>query len=105
MNIITPITALLALLLSMNAIAEESTSDEAAYVTYKCHIETPNGSNIAVFVWDSQLLIEEQSALLAEYVSTVTNERLIVKRIVECLTEDKVFKDALVRELDDARTY
>ncbi|GGP53044.1 hypothetical protein GCM10009347_19970 [Shewanella algicola] len=105
MNIITPITALLALLLSMNAIAEESTSGKTTYVTYKCHIETPNGPNIAVFSWDPKLLIEKQGALLAEYVPTVTNERLIVKRIVECLTEDKVFKDALVRELDDARTY
>lgn len=105
MNLITSFTAMIVLFLSVGALAAESTSDETTYVTYKCHIETPNGSNIAVFSWDSQLLIEEQSALLAEYVPTVTNERLIVKRIVECLTEDKVFKDAFVRELDDARTY
>ncbi|WP_435806831.1 TapY2 family type IVa secretion system protein [Shewanella psychromarinicola] len=79
--------------------------DETDYIPYKCHIETPKGPNIALFVWEKQFAIQEQSALLAEYVPTISNERLLVKRIVECIAEDKVFKDVLVRELDAQRTY
>ncbi|GGP85380.1 TapY2 family type IVa secretion system protein [Shewanella ulleungensis] len=94
---------LLSMFISANVLASEE--DVVALTTYKCHIETPNGSNIAVFEWDKALLIQEQSALLAEYVPTISNERLIVKRVVECITEDKVFKDVLVRELDAQRTY
>ncbi|RPA38378.1 TapY2 family type IVa secretion system protein [Shewanella frigidimarina] len=80
-------------------------SEEADYIPYKCHIETPNGPNIAVFVWEKKLVIEEQSSLLAEYVPTISNERLLVKRVVECIAEDKKFKDAYMRELDEQRTY
>ena len=82
-----------------------STHRDIIWISYKCHIETPNGDNIALFTWDKALVIEEQSALLAQYVPTISNERLIVKRVVECITEDKVFKDLLIRELDAQRTY
>ena len=94
---------LLSMFISANASAVEET--EVTLTPYKCHIETPNGSNIALFLWDKALVVQEQSALLAHYVSTISNERLIVKRVVECITEDKVFKDVLVRELDAQRTY
>ncbi|MFS1423695.1 TapY2 family type IVa secretion system protein [Shewanella sp. 10N.286.48.B5] len=94
---------LLSMFMSSNASAVDE--DVVTLTTYKCHIETPNGSNIAVFEWDKARLIQEQSALLAEYVPTISNERLIVKKVVECLTEDKVFKDILVRDLDAKRAY
>lgn len=106
MNIITSIILVSSLLLSLNVNAEVSTSDDTSLlVTFKCHIETAKGSNIAVFVWEPQLVIEKQSALLAKHVSTITNERLMVKRVIECITEDKVFKDVLVREQDAQRTH
>ncbi|MCL1157918.1 TapY2 family type IVa secretion system protein [Shewanella inventionis] len=98
---IKPIVTVLTLLLSMNVIADETTT----LTPYKCHIETPNGSNIALFTWDAAQVVQEQSALLADYVPTITNERLIVKRVIECITEDKVFKDVLVREQDAQRTH
>lgn len=94
---------LLSMFISVNASAVEEAV--LTLTTYKCHIETANGANIAVFEWDKALVVQEQSALLAEYVPTISNERLMVKRVVECITEDKVFKDVLVRELDAQRTY
>ncbi|WP_418357325.1 MULTISPECIES: TapY2 family type IVa secretion system protein [Shewanella] len=103
MKTVTPLLIILAIFVSANALAAEDASD--TLTPYKCHIETPNGDNIALFTWDKALVIEEQSALLAQYVPTISNERLIVKRVVECITEDKVFKDLLIRELDAQRTY
>jgi hypothetical protein len=94
-------TAILYIFITYSAFAE----DETDYIPYKCHIQTPNGPNIALFEWEKKLVIQEQSALLAEYVPTISNERLLVKRVVECITEDKKFKDAYVRELDEQRTY
>ncbi|AZG35313.1 MULTISPECIES: TapY2 family type IVa secretion system protein [Shewanella] len=94
-------------LLSIFISANASSADDAVttLTPYKCHIETANGANIALFEWDKALVIQEQSALLAEYVPTISDERLMVKRVVECIAEDKVFKDVLVRELDAQRTY
>lgn len=94
-------TAILYFLSTSSAFAEDKTD----YIPYKCHIETPNGPNIAVFVWEKKSVVQEQSALLAEYVPTISNERLLVKRVVECIAEDKKFKDAYLRELDGQRTY
>ena len=68
--------------------------------TFKCHIETANGPNLAFFSWNPDLLIQEQSSLLASYVATVTNERLMVKRVVECIAEDKSFSSKIARKLD-----
>ncbi|WP_351019161.1 TapY2 family type IVa secretion system protein [Shewanella sp. AC91-MNA-CIBAN-0169] len=93
-------TAILYFFSTSSAFAEE----EADYIPYKCHIETPNGPNIALFLWEKKLAIQEQSALLAKQVSTISNERLLVKRIVECIAEDKKFNDKFVRELDERRT-
>ncbi|WP_351075891.1 TapY2 family type IVa secretion system protein [Shewanella sp. CAL98-MNA-CIBAN-0140] len=102
MKITIMLITTLSIWISSTAIAVE----EGTILTpYKCHIETANGSNIALFVWDGALKVEEQSSLLSKYVSTITNERLKVRRVVECITEDEVFKDVIIRELDEQRTY
>ena len=94
--------ATLFILISSTAFAVE---DDSVLTPYKCHIETASGSNIALFVWDTKLKVEQQSSLLSEYVATITNERLKVRRVVECIKEDEAFKDATIRELDEQRTY
>ncbi|MEZ8187812.1 MULTISPECIES: TapY2 family type IVa secretion system protein [Shewanella] len=98
------ITGLVVLLISTSFYSTAEQSTYLSLSTFKCHIETANGPNVAVFSWDPKLLIEEQSRLLANSVATVTNERLMVKRVIECITEDKKFKDKFVRHLDEQRT-
>ncbi|QDE30457.1 MULTISPECIES: TapY2 family type IVa secretion system protein [Shewanella] len=101
MRIATILIAMLSVWVSFVVLAKEDREP----IAYKCHIETPNGANIALFVWDPKLLIKEQSALLADYVPTISNERLLVKRVIECIAEDKQFKDIFIREMDEQRTY
>ncbi|MGI2104739.1 TapY2 family type IVa secretion system protein [Shewanella frigidimarina] len=101
MRIAIILIAILSVWVSFAVTAKE----DSELIPYKCHIETPNGADIALFVWDPKLLIEEQSDLLADYASTISNERLLVKRIIECIAEDKQFKDVFIREMDEQRTY
>lgn len=91
-------------ILFVSVISSVFAEDKTDYIPYKCHIETANGPNIALFVWDKKQVVEEQSALLAAHVPTISNERLLVKRVIECITEDKKFKDKFIRHLDEQRT-
>ncbi|WP_137222216.1 TapY2 family type IVa secretion system protein [Shewanella sp. MEBiC00475] len=102
MKITIMLISALSLCISLSALAVE---EGTVLTPYKCHIETANGSNIALFVWDATLKVEEQSSLLSKYVSTITDEHLKVRRVVECITEDEEFKDVTMRELDEQRTY
>ena len=102
MKITIMLITTLSIWISSTAFAVEG---DTLLTPYKCHIETANGSNIALFVWDSTLKVEEQSSLLSNYVLTISNERLKVRRVVECIKEDEEFKDVTMRELDEQRTY
>ena len=74
-------------------------------ITYKCYIETENGADIANFSWKPTLLIEEQAAILAQEVSTMSGKRATVRHIEQCVELDTPFKSEKAKLMDEGITH
>ncbi|MEZ9235367.1 MULTISPECIES: TapY2 family type IVa secretion system protein [unclassified Shewanella] len=89
--------ALFLMITSFSTFAEEDEKNN----TYKCFIETNYGNDIATFFWLPSQAVQEQAAILAQEVSTISGKRAVVRGIEQCVLTEEPFKSKNAQKMDE----
>ncbi len=84
----------MALFLSASALAADKKID------YKCYLDTTQGKKIALFSWKSSKIKSRLVNLPASKVTVDGGRKVYVTDVLECIPENKGFKDLKAQELD-----